>query len=126
MRMTGSVSHSRTAPRPARESIDAIKSKLNQLASGNRTMESYDGMSERHRKVIFILGNYIADKAPGMAKLAAHRLETPFSALSLEERRTVFMGMEEARKMAALIPADRHSRDVYKNIHPHEEDHLHK
>lgn len=126
MTMTGTVSHFRTAPRPACESIAAIKSKLNQLVGGNRTMESYDAMSERHRKVIFILGNHIADNAPGMAKLAAHHLEAPFSALTLEERRTIFMGMEEARKMAALIPADRHSRDVYKNIHPDEDNHRNK
>ena len=126
MTMNGTVSHYRTAPRPACESIAAIKSKLNQCASGNRTMETYDAMPERHRKVVFILGNHIADNAPGMAKLAANRLDVPFSALTLEERRTVFMGMEEAKKMAALIPADRHSRDVYRNIHPGKDDHLHK
>lgn len=126
MNMTGTVSHSRTAPRPACESIAAIKSKLNQLVSGNRTMETYDSMPERQRKVIFILGNHIADSAPGMAKLSADRLDIPFSALRIEERRTVFMGMEEVRKMAVSIPADRHSRDVYKNIHPGENDHLNK
>lgn len=126
MNMTGTVSNFRTAPRPACESIAAIKSKLHQCVSGNRTMETYDAMPERHRKVIFILGNHIAESAPGMAKLSANRLDVSFSALSLEERRTIFIGMEEAKKMAVLIPADRHSRDVYKNIHPGEDDHLHK
>lgn len=85
--------------------LKEFHAKVDAMRGGSRMALAFNKLNIEERRVIFILGNALANASPlSMDKLSERHISHDYSQFSQKEKLTVIRGMKQVKRLASKIP----------------------